>query len=149
MTTTIKDFSYRFMVNAPARETMEKISQVNLWWAKKFKGEAGKLNDEFSVYFGGPEDTFVDFKISEVIPGQKIVWLVTDCNLHWINDKKEWQNTEVTWTLTKKDGKTQVDFVHKGLTPESECYDSCEPGWTHHIKDSLVKLIDEGKGFPE
>ena len=31
-----------------------------------FKGNATKLKDEFSVYFG---DTFVDFKISEVIPG--------------------------------------------------------------------------------
>jgi hypothetical protein len=72
-TTTKKDFTYNFVVNAPAKETMERISQVDLWWAKKFKGEASKLNDEFSVYFGGPEDTFVDFKISEVIPDKKIV----------------------------------------------------------------------------
>jgi hypothetical protein len=149
MTTTIKDFSYSFIGNASAKETMEKISQVNLWWAKNFKGNAEKLNDEFSVYFGKPGDTFVDFKISEVIPDKKIAWLVTDCNLHWINDKKEWKNTEVTWTLIEKNGKTQVDFVHKGLTTESECYDSCEPGWTHHIKDSLVKFINEGEGFPE
>jgi hypothetical protein len=149
-TATMKqDFAYNFAVNASAKETMERISQVNLWWAKNFKGEAAKLNDEFSVYFGGPEDTFVNFKISEIIPDKKVVWLVTDCNLHWIKDKKEWKNTEVIWTLTEKDGKTQVNFVHKGLTPESECYKSCEPGWTHHLKDSFVKLVDEGKGFPE
>jgi len=144
-----QDFNLTFNVKASPNEVLEKIAQVNNWWAKKFKGKAAKLNDEFSVYFGGPEDTFVDFKISEVIPGKKIVWLVTDCNLHWINDKKEWQNTEVVWTLTEKDGKTQVDFVHKGVTPECECYDSCEAGWTHHLRDSLIKLVDEGKGFPE
>ena len=141
-----QDFSLSLTVKASAKETMEKISQVNLWWAKNFKGKAGKLNDEFSVYFG---DTFVNFIISECIPDKKIVWLVTDCNLHWIDDKKEWKDTEVIWTLTGKDGKTQIDFVHKGVTPESECYDSCEPGWTHHLKDSLLKLIDVGKGFPE
>ena len=31
---------------------MEKISRVKLWWAKNFKGQASKLHDEFSVYFG-------------------------------------------------------------------------------------------------
>lgn len=141
-----QDFSYSLTVNATASETLAKISQVNLWWAKNFKGKASQLNDQFSVYFG---DTFVDFKISEFIPGKKITWLVTDCNLHWIKDKKEWKNTEVIWNLTEKDGKTKIDFVHQGVTPESECYESCKPGWTHHLKDSLLKLIDEGKGFPE
>ncbi len=141
-----QDFSYALTVNASAKETMKKISEVNLWWAKSFKGKAGKLNDEFSVYFG---DTYVDFKISEVIPNKKIIWLVTDCNLHWIKDKKEWKNTEVIFTLTEKNGKTQIDFVHKGLTPDSECYESCKPGWTGHLKGSLQNLIDDGKGSPE
>jgi hypothetical protein len=144
-----KDFSLSFTVKATAKESMKSISLVKLWWAKNFKGKAVKLNDKFSVYFGGSEDTFVDFKISEVIPDKKISWLVTDCNLHWIDDKKEWKNTEVIWNLTEKNGKTKIDFVHKGMTPESECYESCKPGWTHHIKDSLVKLIENGEGFPE
>ena len=144
-----KDFSYSFTVKASAKDAMKMISKVDLWWAKKFKGKAAKLNDEFSVYFGGPKDTFVDFKISEVVPGKKIVWLVTDCNLHWINDKKEWKNNECVWNLTEKDGKTIIDFIHKGMNPESECYESCKPGWTHHIKDSLIKLIEEGTGYPE
>jgi hypothetical protein len=144
-----KDFSYSFTVKASAKDAMKMISKVDLWWAIKFKGKAAKLNDKFSVYFGGPKDTFVDFKISEVIPEKKIVWHVTDCNLHWINDKKEWKNNEVIWNLSEKEGKTTIDFVHKGMTPESECYESCKPGWTHHIKDSLVNLIEKGKGFPE
>jgi hypothetical protein len=141
-----QDFSYLLTVKASAKEAMKKISQVNLWWAKSFKGKAGKLNDEFSVYFA---DTSVNFRVSEFIPDTKIIWLVTDCNLDWIKDKKEWKNTEAIWTLTEKGGKTQIDFVHKGLTPDCECYESCEPGWTHHLKNSLLKLIDEGKGFPE
>ena len=144
-----EDFSYSFTVNASPKATMEKINQVNSWWAKNFKGEAGKVNDEFSVYFGNQGDTFVDFKISELIPEKKVVWLATDCNLHWINDKKEWKNNEMIWNLTEMSGKTTVDFIHKGMNAESECYESCKPGWTHHIKDSLVKLIEKGTGFPE
>ena len=142
-----KDFSYSITVKATAKETMKKISQVKLWWAKDFKGKAAKLNDKFSVYFG--DDTSVDFKISEAIPEKKIIWLVTDCNLGWLKDKKEWKNNEVIWSLTEKKGKTEIDFVHKGMNRESECYETCKPGWTHHIKDSLLKLVNEGKGFPE
>ena len=134
------------IVNASPLEAMKKISQVDGWWAKNFKGKANNLNDEFSVYFG---DTYVKFRISEHVPDKKISWLVTDCNLHWIEDKKEWKGTEVIWMLAAKGDKTEIDFVHKGLTPQSECYESCKPGWTHHLEDSLVKLIDEGTGFPE
>src|SRR5450432_3721465 len=107
-----KDFSYSFTVKASAKEAMKMISKVDLWWAIIFKGKANKLNDKFSVYFG---DTFVDFKISEVIPEKKIIWLVTDCNLHWIKNKKEWKKTEVIWNLSEKIGKTTIDFVHKGI----------------------------------
>ncbi len=143
---TAEDFSYSLTVKASAKESMKKISEVDKWWAKNFKGNAAKLDDEFSVYFG---DTFVDFKISEVIQEKKIVWLVTDCNLHWIKDKKEWKGTECIWNLTEKDGKTTIDFMHKGLTPDVECYKDCKTGWTGHLKGSLQKLINDGKGFPE
>jgi len=141
-----QNYSLGLTVKASAKETMKKINQVNLWWAKNFKGQASNLNDEFSVYFG---DTFVNFRISEVIPDKKIVWQVTDCYLHWISDKTEWKDTEVIWSLTEQSEKTHIDFVHKSLTPESDCYESCKPGWTHHIRDSLLKLIEKGMGFPE
>ena len=97
-----QDFSLSLTVKAPAKEVMKRISQVDLWWAKNFKGQANKLNDEFSVYFG---DTYVNFRIPEVVPDRKIVWRVTDCNLHWIDDKKEWKGTEVIWSVAEKDGK--------------------------------------------
>ena len=142
----LQDFSFSVTGKASAKETMKKISEVNLWWAKNFKGRASKLDDEFSVYFG---DTYVNFRISELIPEKQVTWLVSDCNLHWIDDKKEWNNTKVIYRLTEQDGKTRVDFVHEGLTPESECYKNCKTGWTHHLKDSLQKLIDNGKSFPE
>lgn len=134
------------LAKASPSDCLTKISQVDLWWAKKFKGKASKVGDTFSVDFG---ETFVNFKVTEVVPNKRVVWLVTDCNLHWIEDKTEWKNTEVIWDVRAKGDKTQVNFVHKGLTPESECFEDCKPGWTHHIKDSLLKLINDGEGFPE
>ena len=74
-----KNFRRTMTVEAPPKIVMKRISQVNRWWAKNFTGKAVKPDDEFSVRFG---DTFVDFKISEFIPEKKVVWTVTDCNLH-------------------------------------------------------------------
>lgn len=141
-----KNFHRTITVNASAADTMKKISQVNGWWAKNFTGKAEKLNDKFSVHFG---KTFVDFQISELIPNEKVVWKVTDCNLHWIENKKEWNGTEVVFEISGKKNETQLDFTHVGLVPGAECYDDCETGWTGHVTLSLARFINEGKGTPE
>lgn len=141
-----KDFHLTITVNASPEEAIKKINQVNLWWAKKVIGNSEKLGDKFTVDFG---KTFVDFQISELIPEKKVVWKVTDCNLDWINDKKEWNNTEVVFEVSSENNKTKIDFTHKGLVPGIECYEDCKEGWTGHVTNSLVKFIDEGKGMPE
>jgi hypothetical protein len=141
-----KDFHLTITVNASPEEAIKKINQVNLWWAKKVIGKSEVLDDKFTVDFG---KTFVDFQLSELIPNKKVVWKVTDCNLDWINDKKEWNNTEVVFEVSSEDNKTKIDFTHIGLVPGIECYNDCEEGWTGHVTNSLVKFIDEGKGMPE
>lgn len=141
-----KNFHRTIKVNASAAEAIKKIGRVNGWWAKNFTGKAEKLNDKFSVHFG---KTFVDFKISELVPGKKVVWNVTDCNLHWINNKKEWKGTEVIFEISEKKNGAKIDFTHIGLVPGVECYEDCEVGWDGHITNSLVKFINEGIGMPE
>lgn len=140
------NFHRTITVNASGKEAMKEISHVNLWWAKNFKGNAEKLNDTFSVHFG---DTFVDFQISELVPNKKVTWKVTDCNLHWIKAKKEWNGTELVFEISEKENATHIDFTHIGLVPGVECYNDCQVGWNDHITNSLVKLINEGKGMPE
>jgi hypothetical protein len=140
-----KNFHRTITVTASATEAMKKISQVNLWWAKNLKGSTEKLNDKFSVLFG---ETFVDFLITELVQNKKVVWKVTDCNLHWIKAKKEWNNTEVVFEISSENNKTKIDFTHLGLVPGVECYNDCEIGWNGHITMSLVKFINEGKGQP-
>ena len=140
------DFSRTITVSASREDAMKRISQVNLWWAKKVKGETEKLHDKFTVDFG---ETFVDFQISELIPNNKVVWKVTDCNLHWIKAKKEWVGTEVPFEILKMENTTQINFTHIGLVPGIECYNDCEAGWNGHITKSLADFINEGKGKPE
>jgi hypothetical protein len=144
MTTT--DFTTTVVVDQTPQEAFDAIANVNAWWAKSFKGSAKKVNDMFNVTFG---DTFVDFKITEAVPGKRVVWLITDCNLHWLKDKKEWNGTQVVWDIAPAGNTTEIVMTHIGLVPESECYDDCYAGWTGHIKGSLYKLLSEGVGQPE
>jgi hypothetical protein len=109
-----KNFHLTITVNASAEEAIKKINRVNSWWAKNFKGKAEKTGDAFTIRFG---ETFVDFEISELVPNKKVVWKVTDCNLHWINSKKEWNGTDVVFEISENGNTTQIDFTHIGLVP--------------------------------
>jgi hypothetical protein len=144
-----KDFQFSFTAPVGAEEAMEHINDVQAWWAKQFEGSSHLLHDTFTVRFGGPKDTFVDFEITELVPGKKVVWYVTDCYLHWIIDKHEWTGTSVVWELEPTANGTRIKMTHEGLTPEVECFNDCKVGWTHHIKDSLLKYMTEQVGLPE
>jgi len=141
-----QNFHLSITVNASAKEAVKKIIQEDKWWAKKAKGKPAKLNDKFTVDFG---ETFVDFQITELLPGKKVVWKVTDCNLHWIDNKKEWSGNDVVFEISESKNATQINFTHMGLIPDCECYGDCKIGWTEHVACSLVKFINEGRGMPQ
>ena len=87
----MKNENYKCSIsaNTSAHGAFESINHVNEWWAKNLEGKTEKQNDVFTVHF---EDTFVTFKVTESVPDKKISWHVTDCYLHWLKDKKEWNN---------------------------------------------------------
>jgi hypothetical protein len=88
-------------------------------------------------------------KLVEVVPGQKIVWLVTDSQLNWLKNKDEWTNTRVIFGITLEGDKTKLSFTHTGLTPAVECYDGCSNAWQQYVCSSLFRLITTGEGMPQ
>jgi len=126
-------------------EALEQISDVSAWWAKHVEGSTRLLHDVFTVRFG---TTHVTFEISELIPGKKVVWSVTDCWLPFQEDKTEWTGTSVVWVVEPVAEGTRIEMTHVGLTPEVECFQNCQRGWNKHILESLTKLIDAGVGMP-
>ncbi len=141
-----KDYHNYVTAAVSAKEAFEKINNVSKWWTGSFNGKSQTPGDTFSVSFG---ETFVDFKIDEVVPDRKIVWKVTDCNLHWIEDKKEWKNTKIVWDISGDGKSTKIDMTHVGLIPEAECYNDCKKGWNFYVGESLFKLLTENKGLPD
>jgi len=139
-----QDFNCSFSANIGAIEATEKIGKLPDWWGVGFNGHTEKQGDQFIVKMGG--DSFFDFRVDELVPGKRIVWAVTDCNMPWYNDKKEWTNTRLIFDLKEADGETQLSFMHEGLTPDVECFKDCKPGWTHWITTSLKSYLTTGKG---
>jgi hypothetical protein len=143
---TGQDYSASTTANITAEEATERINHVADWWTASFTGASEKIGDTFTVRFG---ETFVDFAVIELVPAKKIVWRVTDCNLQFIEDKKEWKNTEVIFEISSDGAATTVTMTHSGLNPDVECFETCRKGWNFFITESLQKLLVENQGMPD
>jgi hypothetical protein len=140
------DYHASIIVHATPEEAFNAICRVSDWWTGNIKGSAKKMGNKFTVTFG---ETFSNFEVTEMIPGQKILWHVMDCNLHFLKNKKEWKGTDVLWEIMPMKEATEIQMTHIGLRPGIECFENCNDGWNHYIKESLFKLINEGKGVPD
>lgn len=139
-----KDFNCSISAKISVNEAIKRISNVPAWWGINFRGSSEKQNDKFIVKMGG--DSFFNFTVIELIPGKRVVWLVTDCNMPWYSDKKEWADTKLIFDLSENNGVTTLNFTHESLTPDVECYKDCETGWIHWITKSLLSYFTSGRG---
>ena len=140
------NYTTTFTVDHTPEEAFAAINNVRGWWSEEIEGDTDKLGAEFSYHFKDVHRC--KLKITEVIPGKKVVWLVLDNYFSFTKDKTEWKGTEITFEVSKKGDKTEIHFTHLGLVPEYECYDVCSDGWGTYINGSLRDLITTGKGQP-
>ena len=121
------------------------LQDVSKWWGKEdFAGSGKILNDEFTIKHG--DIHYSKQKLIEVVPNEKIVWLVTDSTLDWLQrDKHEWTNTKMIFDIIAKGDKTLLQFTHEGLVPAKECYAMCRQGWSMIISEWLFHFIHSCK----
>jgi len=140
-----QDFTTAFLVDKTPEEVFAAINNVRGWWAGEpgVEGSANKLGDEFTYRYEPYH--YSKQKITELIPGRKIVWLVLESSINFVKDKGEWKGTQVVFEITKSGDQTKVRFTHAGLVPEYECFDSCSNAWSSYINGSLRSFITTGK----
>ncbi|HZY36599.1 MAG TPA: SRPBCC domain-containing protein [Mucilaginibacter sp.] len=141
-----KNFTATIEVEKSPQSVFKSITNdVAKWWGgKDLQGKSTNLNDEFIINHPGAH--YSKQKLVEVIPDKKIVWLVTESTLDWLQkDKHEWKNTKMIFEIVPKGVKTILHFTHNGLVPGKECYLLCHEGWNTVIKDYLFYFITDGK----
>lgn len=141
-----KNFTIGFSVDQSPEEVFAAINNVRGWWSEEIDGSTDKLGAEFKYHY--QDLHFSTQKITELVPGKKVVWHVLDSRIDFVKDKTEWNGTDIVFEITRKNGKTQLRFTHVGLVPAFECYGDCSEGWGFFINDSLRGLITTGKGQP-
>lgn len=138
------DFTATLITGKSAAEVFAIIKNVRGWWSglfgEQFEGNSEKLNDEFT-FRAGEGAHYSKQKLIELDPDKKLVWLVTESNLNFLNDKQEWTNTSISFELLEQDGKTSIVFKHVGLHPEIECYEACSGAWSRYIQEQLKALV--------
>lgn len=141
-----QNFTTAFLVDQSPEEVFSSINNVRGWWSGEIEGATDKVGAEFTYTVPGIH--FSKQKITEFIPGKKIVWHVVNASLSFVKDKNEWKGTNICFNITKKDGRTEVLFTHEGLAPQLECYNDCSNAWGLLINGNLKKLITTGKEQP-
>jgi len=141
-----QNFTTTFSVDRTPQEVFDAINNVRGWWSEEIEGSTDKPGAEFKYHY---QDLHrCKFKITEFVPGKKVVWHVLDNYFSFVMDKSEWKGTDVVFEIARKGNQTEVRFTHVGLVPAYECYKVCSSAWGKYITGSLRELIITGKGQP-
>jgi uncharacterized protein YndB with AHSA1/START domain len=139
-----QSFQSTFLVTQSPDEVFAAVTNPRKWWTGDIEGSTGRVGDEFSCRY---EDIhYSKQKVTEVVPGRKVVWQVVESELSGPQDPSEWTGTEIIFEINERDGQSELRFSHLGLVPEFECFESCSSGWGFFINGSLRRLITTGEG---
>jgi len=142
----MNDYTTSFTVDQSPEEVYNAINNVPGWWSGDIEGQINELGGEFT--YSVPGAHWSKQKIMELVPGKKVVWRVEDSNLSFTKAKNEWNNTTITFDISKKGDKTELRFSHLGLVPSFECYGDCSNAWDMLVNNNLRNLIITGENQP-
>jgi len=144
--TQTQNYTTNFITERSSQEAFEAICDVRDWWSQEVKGVTDQVGAEFDYHYQDVHSCKV--RVTGLVPGKKVAWLVVDNHFNFIEDQNEWKGTEVVFTISDKDIGTEVQFIHVGLIPQYDCYDVCANAWSGYINGSLRDLINTGTGQP-
>jgi len=140
-----ESFSAMIEVSQTPAIIFARLKDVSKWWGgPDLAGRTATVGDEFTVIHGDAH--YSRQRVTEVVPDSRIVWLVTESKLNWLQrDKGEWTGTRMIFSVSAAGDLTQLRFTHEGLTRDKESYARCAEGWSMVIKSWLSDFITLNK----
>jgi uncharacterized protein YndB with AHSA1/START domain len=137
------NFSVTYTVSQTPEEVFSAVNDVRGWWTGEpgAKGSTDKLGAEWTYQF--KDLHYTKQRITEFVPGKKVVWLVLDSKLSFVKDQTEWNGSKISFGIARRGDKTELRFTHVGLVPEVECYGNCSSAWGYYVKGPLRALISK------
>lgn len=142
----MENLSITFTADATPQDAFAAITDVRAWWSGEIDGSTDTLGEAFTYRYADVHRTTQ--RITELVPGKRVVWHVEDSYLSFATDTSEWNGTDIVFDIAPVADGTQVRFTHVGLSPAEECYDKCYSAWQFYIGTSLRGLIAGGHGQP-
>jgi hypothetical protein len=138
--------SETIIVSASPGAVYAAINDVAKWWSGSIEGGTHQIGDSFVYRF---KDMHMSRQeVTELVPGKRVTWKVTDSHLNFLTDQAEWTGTTIAFDIVPRGDKTELVFTHYGLNAVSECYDACSSGWAQLIGGNLKTLIETGRTSP-
>jgi uncharacterized protein YndB with AHSA1/START domain len=136
------DYAAHLTIQAPAEAVyaaLATIDGIQGWWTGTTSGSAepgGEIRVEFAGF-----DIYKVLAVEAARPAA-VRWAVADCKL------ADWIGTTISFDLSPAGpDATELRFVHRGLQPALECFESCEAGWDFYLR-SLASYAETGTGQP-
>lgn len=135
-----QDYTQTFYTHLTPEVVFNYLINVQSWWSGLYseviEGASSNLHDVFTFRAGG-EAHYSKQELVELVPNERIVWLVTDSKLTFVKNESEWTGTHLCFDISKEDSLTKVTFTHIGLIPAFECYGGCSHAWTSYLEKFL------------
>lgn len=106
------------------------------WWAKQTTAK--------------PEIGFVNiFVFGKFRNEMKVTQLISNNSVEWkcINSIEEWIDTNISFDLEEKEGRTILRFTHSGWRAVTDTFAGCNYDWGRFMT-SLKSLCETGTGTP-
>ena len=134
------DILHRVGIKAAPREVYGALTtrdRLAGWWTSDTRGKTGTGG---VIHFQFGERGFIEMKVLELAPEQRVVWEVT-------GGPGEWIGTRVIWDLAPEGAGTTIRFKHQGWREPGDFMGHCSTKWGTFLL-SLKSLLESGRGAP-
>src|SRR3954465_1970494 len=141
-----QNFTATFAVPQSPEEVFAAINAPRAWWSEAIEGETNRVGAKWQYHYQNVHRAAL--RVTELVPGKRVVWHVDDNYFNFVKDEKEWTGNDLVFEIERKGDLTHVRFTQVGLVPAYEGYGVWPSAWGSYIAGSLKDFIATGEGKP-